>query len=300
MSAIIKIPFGPQHPAFKEPENFMFKVDGEYVVDVTPRLGYAHRGIEKALEDRTYIQNLYLIERICGICSHAHTTCYSQAVEEALGVEIPPRARYVRSIVAELERIHNHYFWLGIVAYEIGFETLFMYAWRDREVVMDLLELVSGNRVNYAMNMIGGVRRDITPETSSKIMKGLKVLDERIKYYKEICSSERTVLVRATNIGILRASDAISLCAVGPTSRASNVKRDVRADDPYAAYDEIPFHVVTYNGCDVASRIMTRCDEVIESVGIIRYALEHLPIGSLEVMVSQRRKHSLFEVERNR
>ena len=287
MSSIIKIPFGPQHPAFKEPENFMFKVDGEYVVDVTPRIGYAHRGIEKALEDRTYIQDLYLIERICGICSHAHTTCYTQAVEEALKVDVPPRAKYIRTIVTELERIHNHYFWLGIVAHEIGFETLFMYTWRDREIVMDLLELLSGNRVQYAMNMIGGVRRDITPEISSEIMKGVKVLGERMKYYKKICSDDKTILARSVNVGILKTKDAISLCAVGPTLRASNVKRDVRADDPYAAYDEIPFHVVTYDGCDVASRIATRCDEVIESVEIIRYALEHLPTGSIEVIVSR-------------
>ena len=287
MPSTIKIPFGPQHPALKEPESFMFEVDGEYVVDVAPRIGYAHRGIEKALENRTYIQDLYLIERICGICSHAHTTCYTQAVEEALKANVPPRAKYIRTIVAELERIHNHYLWLGLLAHEIGFETLFMYTWRDREIVMDLLELISGNRVQYAMNIIGGVRRDITPEISSEIFKGVKVLAERMTYYKKVCSDEKTILVRTMNVGILKAKDAISLCAVGPTLRASNVKRDVRADDPYAAYDEIPFHVITYNGCDVASRVATRCDEVIESVEIIRYALEHMPKGSIEVIVSR-------------
>ena len=287
MPSTIKIPFGPQHPALKEPESFMFEVDGEYVVDVAPRIGYAHRGIEKALENRTYIQDLYLIERICGICSHAHTTCYTQAVEEALKANVPPRAKYIRTIVAELERIHNHYLWLGLLAHEIGFETLFMYTWRDREIVMDLLELISGNRVQYAMNIIGGVRRDITPEISSEIFKGVKVLAERMTYYKKVCSDEKTILVRTMNVGILKAKDAISLCAVGPTLRASNVKRDVRADDPYAAYNEIPFHVITYNGCDVASRVATRCDEVIESVEIIRYALEHMPRGSIEVIVSR-------------
>ena len=287
MPSTIKIPFGPQHPALKEPESFMFEVEGEYVVDVAPRIGCDHRGIEKALENRTYIQDLYLIERICGICSHAHTTCYTQGVEEALKANVPPRAKYIRTIAAELERIHNHYFWLGLLAHEIGFETLFMYTWRDREIVMDLLELISGNRVQYAMNIIGGVRRDITPEISSKILKGVKVLAERMTYYKKVCSDEKTILVRTMNVGILKAKDAISLCAVGPTLRASNVKRDVRADDPYAAYDEIPFHVITYDGCDVASRVATRCDEVIESVEIIRYALEHMPRGSIEVIVSR-------------
>ncbi len=287
MPSTIKIPFGPQHPALKEPESFLFEVDGEYVVDVVPRIGYAHRGIEKALESRTYIQNLYLIERICGICSHAHTTCYTQAVEEALKVDVPSRARYIRTIVAELERIHNHYLWLGLLAHEIGFDTLFMYTWRDREIVMDLLERISGNRVQYAMNIIGGVRRDITPEVSSEITKGIEVLSERMKYYKKVCSNEKTMLARTTNVGVLKAKDAVSLCAVGPTLRASSVKRDVRADDPYAAYDEIPFQVVTYDGCDLASRVATRCDEVVESVGIIQYALDHMPKGSIEVIVSR-------------
>ncbi|UCE29768.1 MAG: nickel-dependent hydrogenase large subunit, partial [Candidatus Bathyarchaeota archaeon] len=234
-----------------------------------------------------YIQDLHLIERICGICSHAHTTCYTQAVEEALKVDLPPRAKYIRTVVAELERIHNHYFWLGILAHEIGFDTLFMYTWRDREIVMNLLELISGNRVQYAMNIIGGVRRDIMPSLSSEIMKGVKILAERMTYYKKVCLDEKTILARCVNVGVLKAKDAISLCAVGPTLRASNVRRDVRADDPYAAYDEIPFHVVTYDGCDVASRIATRCDEVLESVKIIRYALEHLPTGSIEVIVSR-------------
>jgi len=122
--SMIKVPFGPQHPALKEPEHFLFEIDGDIIVNVKPRIGYNHRGIEKAFERRTYIQNIYLAERICGICSDAHTTCYTQAIEELLDVEVPPRARYIRVIVAELERIHSHSLWLGIAAHEIGFDTL--------------------------------------------------------------------------------------------------------------------------------------------------------------------------------
>lgn len=284
----IRVPFGPQHPALKEPEYFMFEVDGERVVGVKPRIGYVHRGIEKATEDRTFIQNLYLIERICGICSHAHTTCYTQAIEEILGVEIPPRARFIRTIIAELERIHSHTLWIGWAAHEIGFETLFMYFWRDREIVMDLLELISGNRVHYAMNTIGGVRRDITPEIMEKIRKGLDALEERMSYYKKIAMTERTILKRTTGIGILKPRDALRLCAVGPTLRASGVERDVRADDPYVAYDEIPFNVITYDGLDVLSRLLVRCDETVESISIIRYALDHLPNGKIRIKVPTR------------
>lgn len=284
----IRIPFGPQHPALKEPEYFMFEVDGEHVVNVKPRIGYIHRGIEKAIEDRTFIQNLYLVERICGICSHAHTTCYTQAIEEILGVEIPPRARFIRTIIAELERIHSHSLWLGLAAHEIGFDTLFMYVWRDREIIMDLLELVSGNRVHYAMNTIGGVRRDIGPEMVEKIKKGLEVLQERMKYYKKIVKTEPTISKRTAKIGILKQEDASALCAVGPNIRASGIKLDVRADDPYIAYDEIPFNVITYDGCDVYSRLLVRCDEVLESVSLICYALDQLPEGNIKVKVPKR------------
>lgn len=284
-ASIIKVPFGPQHPALKEPENFTFEVDGDTVVGVKPRIGYNHRGIEKAFERRTYIQNIYLAERICGICSDAHTTCYTQAIEDLLGVEAPPRARYIRVIIAELERIHSHALWVGIAAHEIGFDTLFMYVWRDREAVMDLFEMISGNRVHYAMNTIGGVRRDIPADMIPKIKHGLSLLEKRLKYYVGIAKTEQTILKRTAGVGILKPKDAVDLCAVGPTLRASGIKNDVRADDPYAAYDEIPFNVITHDGCDVLSRMLVRCEEMLESIKIIRYALDHVPEGMTRVRV---------------
>ena len=283
--SIVRVPFGPQHPALKEPENFTFEVDGDIIVNVKPRIGYNHRGIEKAMEVRTYIQNIYLAERICGICSDAHTTCYCQAIEELLDVEAPPRANYIRVIVAELERIHSHSLWVGIAAHEIGFDTLFMHLWRDREAVMNILELVSGNRVHYAMNTIGGVRRDIPAEMIPKIKKGLDFLEKRIKYYIKAISSEQTILKRTVDVGILKPKDAVELCAVGPTLRASGIKNDVRKDDPYAAYDEIPFNVITNDGCDVFARIIVRCEEMLESINMIRYALDNMPSGMTRVRV---------------
>jgi len=284
----IKVIIGPQHPALKEPERFILETEGEYVVDVKVRIGYIHRGIEKAMENRTYLQGLYLSERVCGICSDAHTTCYVQGVEELLGVEPPPRSRFIRVVVAELERIHSHLLWLGIAAHEIGFDTLFMYVWRDREIVMDLLEIVSGNRVHYATNTIGGVRRDLNDEKIHKILKGLKTLEDRAKEYLKMIQKEQTVLKRTVNVGILSKSDAIKYGAVGPTVRASGVKRDVRADDPYAAYDEIPFNVIVEDGCDCLARIMVRSREVLESIHIIREALKRMPGGEIRVRVKPR------------
>ncbi|MCK4474453.1 nickel-dependent hydrogenase large subunit [Candidatus Bathyarchaeota archaeon] len=279
----VKVPFGPQHPALKEPEFFLFEVDGETVVDVKPRIGYVHRGIEKAFELRTYIQNIYLAERICGICSHAHTTCYTQAIEELLGVEAPPRGRYIRVIIAELERIQSHALWVGIAAHEIGFDTLFFYVWRDRETVLDAFEMISGNRIHYAMNTIGGVRRDIPTAMAPKIKKGLDFFEKRLKYYLDVVQTERTILKRTVGVGVLKPKDAVDLCAVGPTLRASNVKNDVRTDDPYAAYDEIPVNVITHDGCDVLSRTLVRCEEMLESIEIIRYALDRMPEGIIRV-----------------
>jgi len=283
--SIIKIPFGPQHPALKEPVNFLFEVDGETVVNVKPRIGYNHRGIEKAFELRTYTRNIYLAERICGICSDAHTTCYTQAIEELLGVEAPLRARYIRVIIAELERIQSHALWLGLVAHEIGFDTLFMYVWRDRETILDIFEMISGNRIHYAMNTIGGVRRDIHAAMMPKIKKGLDLMEKRVKYYLDVVQTEQTILKRATGVGILKPKDAVDLCAVGPILRASGIKNDVRADDPYAAYNEIPFNVITCDGCDILSRILVRLEEMLEGVEIARHALDSMPGGVIRVRV---------------
>ena len=280
------IPVGPQHPALKEPANFTFKVDGEVVVDVEPRVGYNHRGIEKAMEARTYIQNLYIIERVCGICSNAHQTCYTQNVEEVLGMEIPERAEYIRVLVAELERIHSHLLWLGVAAHEIGFDTLFYYIWRDREIVMDLLEEVSGNRVNYAMPTIGGVRRDIEEDRIPKYLKMLDTLEERTQYYKNVCATEKTVLARVDGVGYLSGEDAIKLSAVGPTLRASGVASDIRDESPYLVYDEIPWKVISYDSGDVLANVLVRVDETFQSVNICRHCLENLPDGPIRVKFS--------------
>lgn len=281
--APIKVPFGPQHPALKEPESFNLILEGERIIDAEVKMGYNHRGIEKACESRTITQCIYLIERICGICSHSHSTAFVQAVEEIAGLEVPPRALYIRTIIAELERIHSHLLWLGVAGHEVGFDTLFMYSWRDREAIMDLLALITGNRVNYGMNTIGGVRRDINSDQVKQILESLDLLTKRTEYYIQVAAGESTLRGRLSGVGKLPKETALRLGAVGPTARASGIPRDIRKDDPYAAYDKLDFKVITDEHADVFGRTVVRVYELLESYKMIRELVENLPEGPLAV-----------------
>ena len=288
MAQRLVIPIGPQHPALKEPISFRFRVEGERVLETHIRMGYVHRGIERACQERTYIQVLYLVERVCGICSHIHTTAFCQGVEELLGVEAPPRGRYIRTIVCELERIQSHLLWLGVIGRDAGFETLFMYTWRDRETALDILEEISGNRINHAVNTIGGVRIDLNASRIPSILERLDFLEKQAHYYLGLVTTEPTFVARTHGVGYLSREDGRALCVVGPTIRASGVDRDVRRDGPYAAYEELPFEVVTATDGDALARAVVRVKEMVESVRIIRYALQNLPEGELRVRVQRR------------
>lgn len=279
----VTIPIGPQHPALKEPACFTLTLNGERIFDMTMRLGYNHRGMEKACEQRSYLQDMYLLERVCGICSHAHALCFIQAVEEIAGVEVPKRAHYIRTLLAELERVHSHLLWLGVAAHEIGFDTLLMYTWRDREIVMDLVASLTGNRVNYGLNTVGGVRRDVTPELMQQVLAGVDKLEERTKYYLQVAAEETTMIKRLSGVGYISTEDAKKYGAVGPTARASNVKRDSRRDDPYAAYGEVPFDVIVDDHCDVFGRAVVRIKELMEAYKMIRFCIKNMPEGPITV-----------------
>ncbi len=275
------VPIGPQHPALHEPEHFKVELEGEEIVDADIRLGYMHRGIEKGLQDRSYHRGVYLSERICGICSVAHTTAFTVTAEKMADIQIPERAKYIRTIIAELERIHSHLLWAGVAGEEVGFQTLFMTLWRDREGVMDLLEMVSGNRVNYAINKVGGVRRDIDDRQAEKILKTLDDVEEDVKHYAEVFPSDSTVLARMKNKGILPKKKGQELCAVGPVARGSDIDVDIRREDPYLAYDEIPFDVPVETDEDILAKAKVRLVETLQSVEIIRHALDQMPDGPL-------------------
>jgi len=284
------IPIGPQHPALKEPEHFLITVDGEIITNATVRLGYAHRGIEKATEERNWVQNLYLMERVCGICSHTHAMCYCLGVERLAQVEVPPRAQAIRVLVAELERIHSHLLWLGVAAHEAGFDTLFMYSWRDRETVMDILEGLSGNRVNYSVNLLGGVKCDIDDDQEEAIQKGIAFLEPRTQHYLNVVSNDALFLQRTRGIGVMTRLQADVLGVVGPTARASNMHRDIRVEAPYGAYAEYQVNIVLDERGDLEARFAVRIKELYESFGIIREILDTLPPGDLTARVQRRIK----------
>jgi NADH-quinone oxidoreductase subunit D len=285
-----EIPIGPQHPALKEPISLRMTVEGEVITGVDIRLGYNHRGMEKLAEEKSWLQNIYLVERICGICSHSHATCYVQGVEKLMELAPPKRGMFIRYLVSELERVHSHLLWLGVAGHEAGFDSFFMYTWRDREVVMDLLEMISGNRVHYAINTIGGVRRDLDAGQIAKIREGLVVLRKRSEYYFHIGANEPSFVGRIAGVGILPLEKVIALCAVGPTARASGWARDVRKEDPYAVYDEVDFDIATADSCDVLGRVVVRVKELLESYKICEQFLDKLPPGDIAVKAPRKAK----------
>jgi len=282
------IPIGPQHPVLKEPGHFEIQVDGEIVTSATVRLGYVHRGIEKGVEEHDWAASMYLLERICGICSHVHAAAYAIGVEKLAGVSAPPRAQAIRELVGELERVHSHLLWLGVAAHEGGFDTLFTDSWRDRETVMDVLEALAGNRVNYSANLIGGVRFDVDDTQADQIRRGIDFLEERTEHYLHVVTTDETFLRRTRGVGTMTRVQAEQLGAVGPVARASGVPRDVRVDAPYAAYDRFPVKTITDDGGDLEARFVVRVKELFECYRVIREIVDEMPAGDLTVKVKPR------------
>jgi ech hydrogenase subunit E len=282
------VPIGPQHPALKEPGHFEMTVDGEIVTHADIRLGYVHRGIEKGAEDRSWVHNIYLMERICGICSHIHSTAYVLGVEKLAEVAVPPRAQAVRTIFCEMERIHSHLLWLGVAAHQAGFDTLFMYSWRDRETIMDLLEEISGNRVNYSVNLLGGVKYDIDAKGADALRRGMDYLEKRGHHYLKIVTTDESFLRRTRGVGAITREQALLLGTVGPTARASGVSRDLRVEAPYMAYVDFPVKTVIDTRCDLEARFIVRISELFESFRLVREMLDKMPPGDLAVPAPRR------------
>ena len=286
--ATYTIPVGPIHPALKEPIRLALSVDGEEIVDVDIFAGQVHRGIEwLGMNRNNPIQTIYLAERICGICNICHPFAYVMAVEHAAGITPPARAEYIRTIIAEMERIHSHLLWAGIAAHEIGFDTIFYLAWRVREEIMDLIEYVTGNRITKAMFQIGGVRRDITEEQFPRIRQSLDYYKSLFGQLKRVFLDDRTIRMRTKNVGILKREDALKLLTCGPSARASGVPKDVRQDQPYAAYADLDIKAMTPDMVtgtvvgDVYDRIIVRLLEVKQAIEIIEQCLEEMPPGPI-------------------
>jgi len=276
MSKKTLIPIGPYHPLQEEPELFKLYCDGEIVRDIQWVTGYNHRGIEKLSESKTYEQVFFLVERICGICSTSHPFAFANAVEEIGGIEVTDRAKYIRSIIAELERIHSHLLWVGLAGHFLGYNTVFMWAWKYREPVLDLFEMISGNRNSYAMFKVGGVRRDIEGNKIAAIRKIMGEVKKKTDLLTGAVMDDPVIHARTRGVGILTKQDVIDYGAVGPTARASGVSIDVRKDDPYAAYPLVNWKVITSEAGDVFAKAEVRLLEMYESISIIEQCLQGL------------------------
>lgn len=276
MSRKFLIPIGPYHPLQEEPELFKLYCEGEIVKDIKWETGYNHRGIEKLAESKSYDQVFFLVERICGICSTSHPFAFANAVEEICLIEITNRAKYIRSIIGELERIHSHLLWVGLAGHFLGYNTVFMWAWKYREPVLDLFEMITGNRNSYAMFKVGGVRRDIEESKIPAIRKVLSEVKKKTDLLTGAVMDDPVIHARTKGVGILTREDIIDFGAVGPTARASGVAIDVRRDDPYAAYPLVNWKVITAEEGDVFAKAKVRLLEMYESVSIIEQCLDGL------------------------
>lgn len=285
MSHKVVVPIGPYHPLQEEPEFFRLYVEGEKVVDIDIVIGYMHRGVEELSEHKHFDQVPLLVERICGICSSSHPYAYCLAIEDILGGErnvVPERALYIRTIVDELQRIHSHLLWLGLAGHFIGYNTIWMWAWRYREPVLDCFEIFTGNRNHYGMSKIGGARRDIKDEDIPVIKKTVDELKPAIDMFKGAIMDDPVIKARLKGVGVLNHKQAVQWCAVGPTARAAGINIDVRRDDPYGVYDRVTWNVITEKDGDVFSKAVVRILEMHESISIIRQCLEKMPRGSID------------------
>lgn len=276
------VPVGPFHPTLHEPAHFAVFVDGETIKGCDYRGFMVHRGLEKLCQTQvTYNEIPFIAERICGICGSVHAASYAQALEMASGLAISRRAEYIRTILLEIERVHSHLLWLGVAGHLIGFDTVFMQAWRVRESIMWFGEKLTGNRKTYGMIVAGGVRRDITPELADELRAVLATIEKELITIHKAVAGDSAIHRRTKGVGRITKQETELWSLVGPVARARGVDIDVRRDHPYAAYDEMRFDVPVVDSCDVWGTVVVRILETFEAIKIIRQALDTMPAGPI-------------------
>lgn len=276
------VPIGPLHITSDEPGHFRLFVDGEDIIDADYRLFYVHRGMEKLAETRMdYDQVNFLADRVCGICGFTHSVAYANSVENALGIQIPERAQWIRAILLEVERLHSHLLNLGLSSHFTGFDTGFMQFFRVREKSMTLAEVLTGARKTYGINLIGGVRRDMLKHQREQCIKLIAEMREELKTLVDILLNTPNMEQRTVGVGVLDRQVARDFSPVGPMIRGSGFARDVRKIHPFSGYGDIPFNMFTEQGGDVISRVKVRVNEVFESMNIIDYMVDNLPTGAI-------------------
>ena len=272
---------GPQHPSTHGVLRVVLHLDGERVRSADVVIGYLHRGVEKLCENRDWSQIVLITDRMDYVASASNNLGYVETVEKLLQVEVPRRARYVRTILAELQRLASHDLWLATHALDVGAMTVFLYAFREREYVLDLFEEFCGARLTYNSMRIGGLPLDVPPGWDKKVLAFCDLQDEKLAEYEVLLTHNRIWIDRTKDIGIITAERAIALGLCGPVLRASGVPRDVRKDEPYAAYEEFDFDIPVSPVGDTYWRYLVRLEEMRQSTRIIRQAIAGLPEGPI-------------------
>ncbi|GAB4390048.1 MAG: NADH dehydrogenase (quinone) subunit D [Thermodesulfovibrionales bacterium] len=275
----LTVSMGPQHPATHGVLRLVLDLDGETVIKCTPYVGYLHRGTEKLAEHRTYISALPLTDRLDYISSMSNNVGYVNAVERLFGIEAPERAKFIRTMVAEMTRISSHIIWLATHVLDIGATTVFLYSFREREWILDLFEKLCGARLTVSYPRIGGVRNDVTQDFLDSLYRFTEEFPKRIEEYETLIDQNRIWLKRTRGIGVISAEEAISRGFTGPMIRGSGIPYDIRKVEPYDAYDKVDFDVPVGSAGDVYDRYRVRMQELRQSNRIIRQCIEMLPRG---------------------
>ena len=280
--------FGPQHPATHTTLRIVLKLDGERVVDALPDIGFLHSGFEKLGEHLDYNQYVTITDRMNYISPVANNVAWHQAVEKLLGIEITPRCRYIRTLVAELARISDHLLCNGAVGLDTGAFTYFLYAFNQREVIYDIFETLSGQRFHPSYTRVGGLFYDVTPLVIEKIRAFVRNFPKTLDDMERLLNRNRIFIDRTRDVGLLTREEAINRSASGPVARASGVTRDLRKDEPYLAYGDLDFQVCCSKTGDCYARYLVRMAEMRESLRMVEQLVEHLPSGPINVGVSER------------
>ncbi|WP_026152919.1 NADH-quinone oxidoreductase subunit D-related protein [Methanocaldococcus villosus] len=291
---MMSLPIGPIHPALKEPIRIKLILEGEKPVDAEIEMGYVHRGIENIMEGKHVNKAVFLAERVCGICSFVHTVTFSECVEKISNIEIPDKARYLRVILIELERIHSHLIAIASYCLSIEHETLAIWLLNVREKILDLIEMITGNRINMGYCIVGGVRRDINKEIINKINENLDDFEEKFKNILDVFETAPLVGLRSKGIGVLTYKEIMRTRAVGPVCRASGLpESDWRLR--HTTYKELNFKPVWKNEGDNFARNLVRFYEIFESIKLIRKALELYEESSGDIRVKPEIKAGVGE-----
>ena len=274
---------GPQHPSTHGVLRLLLQMDGEIIERVEPHIGLLHRGTEKLAEGFTYTQIFPLTDRLDYLCPPSNNLGYALAVEALLGIEAPIRAQYIRVLMAELSRISGHLLITGALPLDVGAMTSLLYTMRDREMVMDLMEMISGVRMHTSFCRVGGVREDLPEGCTERILEFCDIFSARISDYEKLLENNRIFLSRVENVGNITGDDAIALGLSGPNLRASGVDWDIRRDAPYEIYDQLDFNVIVRQDGDCYDRWKCRLDEMRESLSMVRQCVLQMPKGAFLV-----------------